>query len=219
MSKEFFTIRQYVEVEMEEKRSRFICNIKRVLNEQEAMDFINEIKQKYKDATHNVYAYITNNGISMRYSDDGEPQGTAGPPVLEVLKRENLNNVAVVVTRYFGGILLGAGGLVRAYGASCKQGIDEAGKVKESEAIIFNINCDYEKYGKITNYLSKKNIIIKETNFTDIVSIEIMSFYEDFQKIRQDMIEMNNGSDIIKIKQEKVTCFINEEGKIMEVPL
>ncbi|MCX7951819.1 MAG: YigZ family protein [Clostridiales bacterium] len=219
MSKEFFTIRQHVEVEMEEKRSRFICNIKRVLNEQEAMNFINEIKQKYKDATHNVYAYITNNGISMRYSDDGEPQGTAGPPVLEVLKRENLNNVAVVVTRYFGGILLGAGGLVRAYGASCKQGIDEAGKVKESEAIIFNINCDYEKYGKITNYLSKKNIIIKDTTFTDIVSIEIMSFYEDFQKIRQDMIEMNNGSDIIKIKQEKVTCFINEEGEIMEVPL
>lgn len=219
MSKDFFTIRQHVEVEMEERRSRFICNIKRVLNEQEAMDFINEIKQKYKDATHNVYAYITNNGISMRYSDDGEPQGTAGPPVLEVLKRENLNNVAVVVTRYFGGILLGAGGLVRAYGASCKQGIDEAGKVRESEAVIFNINCDYEKYGKITNYLSKKNIIIKDTVYTDIVSIEIMSFYEDFQKIRQDMIEMNNGNDIINIKKENVTCFINEEGKIMEVPL
>lgn len=219
MSKDFFTIRQHVEVEMEERRSRFICNIKRVLNEQEAMDFINEIKQKYKDATHNVYAYITNNGISMRYSDDGEPQGTAGPPVLEVLKRENLNNVAVVVTRYFGGILLGAGGLVRAYGASCKQGIDEAGKVRESEAVIFNINCDYEKYGKITNYLSKKNIIIKDTVYTDIVSIEIMSFYEDFQKIRQDMIEMNNGNDIINIKKENVTCFINEEGKIMEVSI
>lgn len=216
MSKDFFTIRQHVEVEMEERKSIFICNIKRITSEQEAMEFISQIKEKYKDATHNVYAYITNNGISMRYSDDGEPQGTAGPPVLEVLKRENLNNVAAVVTRYFGGILLGAGGLVRAYGASCKQGIDVAGKVKETEGVLYEIKCDYDKYGKLTNYLSKKNIIIKDTQFTDIVTVEILSFYEDFQKIRQDVIEMNNGNDMTNIKQQNVTCFINEEGKILE---
>ncbi|MCX7695139.1 MAG: YigZ family protein [Caloramator sp.] len=218
MSKDFFTVKKQVEVEMEERRSIFICNIKRVLNEDEAMDFINEIKAKYKDATHNVYAYITNNGISMRYSDDGEPQGTAGPPVLEVLKRENLNNVAVVVTRYFGGILLGAGGLVRAYGASCKQGVDAAGKVKESEAVIFDIVCDYDKYGKVNNYLSKRNIIIRNTEFTDVVTLEIMAFNNEFQKIRQDLIEMFNGNDIIKVKEEGVTCFVDAEGKIMEVP-
>ena len=127
MTKEGYTILNQVEVSFEEKRSRFICNIKRISDESEAMEFIETIRSKYKDANHNVYAYITNNGISMRYSDDGEPQGTAGPPVLEVLKRENLIDVAVVVTRYFGGVLLGAGGLVRAYGASCKQGVD-AGK-------------------------------------------------------------------------------------------
>ncbi|MBZ4663227.1 MAG: YigZ family protein [Caloramator sp.] len=218
MSKELYTIKKQVEVEMEERRSIFICNIKRVLNEEEAMNFINEIKSKYKDATHNVYAYITNNGISMRYSDDGEPQGTAGPPVLEVLKRENLNNVAVVVTRYFGGILLGAGGLVRAYGASCKQGVDAAGKVKESKAVVFNIVCDYDKYGKVSNYLSKRNIIIRNTEFTEVVTLEIMAFNNEFQKIRQDLIEMFNGNDIIKVKEEGVTCFVDEEGKIMEVP-
>ncbi|SHE84606.1 MULTISPECIES: YigZ family protein [Caloramator] len=218
MSKDFYTVKKQVEVEMEERRSIFICNIKRVLNEEEAMNFINEIKVKYKDATHNVYAYITNNGISMRYSDDGEPQGTAGPPVLEVLKRENLNNVAVVVTRYFGGILLGAGGLVRAYGASCKQGVDAAGKVKESEAVVFNIVCDYDKYGKVSNYLSKRNIVIRNTEFTEVVTLEIMAFNDEFQKIRQDLIEMFNGNDIIKVKEEGVTCFVDEEGKIMEVP-
>ncbi|CDF58346.1 YigZ family protein [Thermobrachium celere] len=218
MSKDFYTVKKQVEVEMEERKSIFICNIKRVTNEEEAMNFINEIKIKYKDATHNVYAYITNNGISMRYSDDGEPQGTAGPPVLEVLKRENLNNVAVVVTRYFGGILLGAGGLVRAYSASCKQGVDAAGKVKESEAIVFELKCDYEKYGKINNYLSKRNIIIKNVEFTEIVTIEIMAFFNEFQKIRQDLIEMLNGNDIINIKEENVTCFVDDEGKIMEVP-
>ena len=218
MSKDFFTVKKQIEVEMEERKSIFICNIKRVINEEEAMNFINEIKTKYKDATHNVYAYITNNGISMRYSDDGEPQGTAGPPVLEVLKRENLNNVAVVVTRYFGGILLGAGGLVRAYSASCKQGVDAAGKVKESEAVVFQLTCDYEKYGKINNYLTKRNIIIKNTEFTEVVTMEIMAFYDEFQKIRQDLIEMLNGNDIINIKEENVTCFVDEEGKIMEVP-
>jgi uncharacterized YigZ family protein len=154
----------------------------------------------------------------MRYSDDGEPQGTAGPPVLEVLKRENLNNVAVVVTRYFGGILLGAGGLVRAYGASCKQGVDAAGKVKESKAVVFNIVCDYDKYGKVSNYLSKRNIIIRNTEFTEVVTLEIMAFNNEFQKIRQDLIEMFNGNDIIKVKEEGVTCFVDEEGKIMEVP-
>ncbi|GFR35210.1 YigZ family protein [Thermobrachium celere] len=218
MSKDFYTVKKQVEVEMEERKSIFICNIKRVTNEEEAMNFINEIKIKYKDATHNVYAYITNNGISMRYSDDGEPQGTAGPPVLEVLKRENLNNVAVVVTRYFGGILLGAGGLVRAYSASCKQGVDAAGKVKESKAIFFELKCDYEKYGKINNYLSKRNIVIKNVEFTEIVTIEIMAFFNEFQKIRQDLIEMLNGNDIINIKDENVTCFVDDEGKIMEVP-
>jgi uncharacterized YigZ family protein len=216
MIKEDYTVLKQVEVSFEEKRSLFICNIKRIKDEKEAMDFIGSIREKYKDATHNVYAYITNNGISMRYSDDGEPQGTAGPPVLEVLKREWLNDVAVVVTRYFGGILLGAGGLVRAYSASCKQGVDAAVKVKRMEGCLFELVCDYDKYGKINNYLKKKNVVIKNTEFLENIKMDIISLRRDFDGIHSDIIEMMNGNDIITLK-ESFQCFVDESEKIMEV--
>lgn len=216
MSKDNYTILKQVEVSLEEKKSVFICNIKRISDEKEAMDFIGEIKSKYKDARHNVYAYITNNGISMRYSDDGEPQGTAGPPVLEVLKRENLNDVAVVVTRYFGGILLGAGGLVRAYSASCKQGIDAGIKVRREEGCSFEIRLDYDMYGKMTNYLQKKNILIKNTEFLENIKMEIICLKSDLENIKCDIMEMMNGKNIIEIKDEFL-CFVDDEGMLMEV--
>ncbi|EYE89604.1 hypothetical protein Q428_00830 [Fervidicella metallireducens AeB] len=216
MSKDNYTILKQVEVSFEEKKSVFICNIKRISDEKEAMDFIGEIKSKYKDARHNVYAYITNNGISMRYSDDGEPQGTAGPPVLEVLRRENLNDVAVVVTRYFGGILLGAGGLVRAYSASCKQGIDAGVKVRREEGCSFEINLDYDMYGKMTNYLQKKNILIKNTEFLESIKMEIICLKSDFEDIKCDIMEMMNGKNIIELREEFL-CFVDDEGMLMEV--
>lgn len=216
MAKINYTILNQAEVSFEDKKSLFICNIKRIENEGEAQQFINNIKQKYKDASHNVSAYITNNGISMRYSDDGEPQGTAGPPVLEVLKREELSDVVVVVTRYFGGTLLGAGGLCRAYSASCKQGIDEAVKVRRTEGCLFKLSCDYEKYGKISNYFTKKNIINKGNEFLENVSMQILCFKDDFENIKSELIEMMNGNNII-YEAEDVICFIDENEKIMEV--
>lgn len=216
MTKEGYTILNQAEVSFEEKRSVFTCNIKRISNEKEAMEFIGSIKEKYKDATHNVYAYITNNGISMRYSDDGEPQGTAGPPVLEVLKREGLNDVAVVITRYFGGILLGAGGLVRAYGASCKQGIDEAKKVKRMDSIIFELSCEYDKYGKVNNYFQSRDVVIIKSEFLEKITILIKCLEKDFGKIHNDIIEMMNGNNIIKVK-EKLLSFVDNEEKLMEV--
>lgn len=216
MTKEGYTVLKQVEVSMEERKSVFICNIKRINDENEAMEFINSIKGKYKDATHNVYAYITNNGISMRYSDDGEPQGTAGPPVLEVLKREGINDVAAVVTRYFGGILLGAGGLIRAYGGSCKQGVDEAKKVKRLDGMTISITCDYEKYGKINNYLQKENVVIKNVDFTDNVTIKLLCLKKEYDSIRGDIIEMMNGKDIINVV-ENLLCFVDENDAIMEV--
>lgn len=216
MNKEYYTVLDQCEVSFEERKSLFICNIKRVENEQEAMEFINSIKEKYKDATHNVYAYITNNRISMRYSDDGEPQGTAGPPVLEVLKREGLNNVAAVVTRYFGGILLGAGGLIRAYGASCKQGVDAARKVKVLEGIESLLEIDYDKYGKINNYLKSKNVIIKNVEFVENIKIKLVCLYKDFENLKGDMFEMMNGNDIIK-QNNKIFCFVNDNDVLMEV--
>ncbi|MEG0129707.1 YigZ family protein [Clostridium sp.] len=216
MIKEDYTILKDMEVSFEERKSLFICNIKRISNEAEAMEFINSIKAKYKDATHNVFAYVTNNKISMRYSDDGEPQGTAGPPALEVLKREGINDVAVVVTRYFGGILLGAGGLIRAYGASCKQGVDAAVKVKRVEGVNFTITCDYEKYGKINNYLQGLNIKIREVVFLENVSIHITGLMCDFDSINADIIEMVNGDNIIEI-ESNIRCFVDEQGLLMEV--
>lgn len=216
MTKEGYTILNQREVSFEEKRSLFICNIKRIGDEKEAMDFIGSIKEKYKDATHNVYAYITNNCISMRYSDDGEPQGTAGPPVLEVLKREGLNDVAVVVTRYFGGILLGAGGLVRAYGASCKQGIDEAKKVKRMDSVIFELGFEYDKYGKINNYFQSKNVVVISSEFLEKITLVIKCLERDFEKIQNDIIEMLSGNNIIKVR-ERLLSFVDDEEKLMEV--
>ncbi|SEF54244.1 uncharacterized protein, YigZ family [Caloramator fervidus] len=216
MLKEDWTVLNQVEVSFEEKKSLFICNIKRVKNEEEAIEFINSIKEKYKDATHNVYAYITNNGISMRYSDDGEPQGTAGPPVLEVLKREGLNDVAVVVTRYFGGILLGAGGLVRAYSASCKQGVDAAKKVKRKKGVEFKIVLDYEKYGKINHYLQNKNVKILNTEYLENIKMNVVCLEENFEKIHSDIIELMNGNDIIKVVGHRLV-FIDENDQIIKV--
>lgn len=216
LTKEGYTILYDKEVSFEERKSVFICNIKRIGNEAEAMEFVNSIKSRYKDATHNVYAYITNNGISMRYSDDGEPQGTAGPPVLEVLKRERLNDVAVVVTRYFGGILLGAGGLVRAYGASCKQGVDEAKKVKRMDSVIFTLQLDYDKYGKVNNYFQSKNVVIMDSTFLEKVELRVKCLDRDFEGIKGDIIEMMNGNDIISIK-DKLLSFVDDEEKLMEV--
>ncbi|TDT47632.1 YigZ family protein [Fonticella tunisiensis] len=216
MKRQDYTVLNQVEVSFEERKSLFICNIKRISDEKEAMDFINSIREKYKDATHNVFAYITNNGISMRYSDDGEPQGTAGPPVLEVLKREGLNDVAVVVTRYFGGILLGAGGLVRAYGASCKQGVDAAKKVKRVEGILFKLVCPYDRYGKINNYFQSRNVVIRETEFLESITMKILCIKKDFEKIHGDIIEMMNGNDIISI-QEELLCFVDDNEVLMEV--
>lgn len=216
MIKEGYTVLKQAEVSFEERRSVFICNIKRIKDEKEAMDFINSIKEKYKDATHNVYAYITNNKISMRYSDDGEPQGTAGPPVLEVLKREGVDDVAAVVTRYFGGILLGAGGLIRAYGASCKQGLDAACKVKRLLCMSINISCDYEKYGKLNNYLQRENVLIKNVDFTEIVKLHIICLKKDIERIRGDIIEMMYGNDGIDVLGEML-CFVDDEEKIMDV--
>ena len=216
MDKPTYTVLKEVRTTMEEKRSIFICSIKRITSEEEAMEFIGSIKAQYKDATHNVYAYITNNGISMRYSDDGEPQGTAGPPMLEVLIREGVNDVAAVVTRYFGGTLLGAGGLIRAYSSSCKQGLDEAVKVRTEKGMVFGMMFDYDRYGRINNYLKSKNIIIKDTVYLEKITLDVKCLEKDYSTIDRDMREMFNGEECLTVK-EAIICFVDEEGKIMEV--
>ncbi|MEG1179529.1 MAG: YigZ family protein, partial [Oscillospiraceae bacterium] len=137
------------------KRSRFIGYATPVATQEQAIEFINSIKSKHWDATHNVYAYVLKDGQTRRYSDDGEPQGTAGMPVLDVLLKEELFDCAVVVTRYFGGIMLGAGGLVRAYSHSAKIAVDAIAIIEISLCVNSRLKCGYTYYGRVSSLISE----------------------------------------------------------------
>ncbi|MBQ3151667.1 MAG: YigZ family protein [Clostridia bacterium] len=169
---EYRTIRQASSDEFVEKKSRFIGYICPVTTQEEALDFIQKIKSKHWDATHNVYAYVLRDGQTRRYSDDGEPQGTAGIPVLDVLLKENLVDCAVVVTRYFGGIMLGAGGLVRAYSHGSKIAVDAGGIVTMCLCDLLTVSCDYNFYGRLSSLIPEMGGIIEDTRFTDVVEVD-----------------------------------------------
>ena len=156
MKESYITVKSSAAAEITEKRSRFIASVKPVSTEDEALEFLNGLKQKYWNATHNVYAYIIEGNNIMRYSDDGEPGGTAGLPVLEILKKEGLTNIIVVVTRYFGGVLLGTGGLVHAYSKSAKAGVEAAEIIEMVLCRRIDIDIDYTLLGKLQNELSKQ---------------------------------------------------------------
>lgn len=163
------------EGEIIEKKSRFIATVRSVQTEKEATDFIEEMKKKYWDARHNCSAFVIGERNELsRCSDDGEPSGTAGKPMLEVLMGAELHNTAVVVTRYFGGVLLGTGGLVRAYTQAVKAGVEnsEIGVMKFGARL--NIGTDYNGIGKILYILGQRGIEVQKSNYTDTVEIEIM---------------------------------------------
>ena len=165
------TLGQYAAEEYIVKRSRFIGYAKPVKSEQEALDFIEEIRKKHWDATHNVYAYSIREGSVKRFSDDGEPQGTAGMPVLNVITQEGITDCVVVVTRYFGGILLGGGGLVRAYSHSAKLGVDAAQIITMAPWFVCTTSCDYTYYGKIETLIRDFGGVMGETDFGENVNI------------------------------------------------
>lgn len=192
--KDFYrTIGREACAELVEKRSRFIASVKPVKTEAEALDFLNSLRQEYWDATHNVYAYIIEENNIMRYSDDGEPSGTAGMPVLDILKKEGLTNIIVVVTRYFGGILLGTGGLVHAYSKCAKLGVTEAGIIDMLLCRKLTISCDYTMLGKIQSELHNMNIIIGETEYTDNVEIPVQIPVNDYDRIKAAIVELTNA--------------------------
>ncbi len=168
---EYKTIEKESCDEFIEKKSRFIGYIKPVTTKEEAVDFINQIKSKHWDATHNVYAYVLRDGQIRRYSDDGEPQGTAGIPVLDVLLKENVVDCVVVATRYFGGILLGGGGLVRAYSHTAKIAVDAGGVVTMKLCALMEVKCDYNFYGRLNSLIPEYGGVIDDTVFQDDVKI------------------------------------------------
>lgn len=196
--KKYVTLGKEAHVEFEERKSVFIGHAKPVKSEPEAVEFISSIKKEYHDATHNVSAYQLSGGSVARYSDDGEPQGTAGVPVLNVIKLSGADDMAVVVTRYFGGILLGAGGLVRAYSAAAKLAVDEAGIVVFEEYVCLKFSCTYSDYQKIQNELPKFGAIIDGSSFTDSVDLQVAvkaNIKDDFEN---RINELTNGRTSVK---------------------
>ena len=191
---EYRTIKEDGQVQEEIKKSRFICHAKRVYNEEEARDFISAIKKEHYKATHNCSAFIVGERSEIkRTSDDGEPSGTAGVPMLGVLENHNLTNVCVVVTRYFGGIKLGAGGLIRAYAGSVALAVKEIGIIEIKEQAGIQIYMTYAQYQEYGNFLKEHNLIELETNFTDQVDTMIFIDKEKKDGIKADLIEFFNG--------------------------
>ena len=201
--KSYKTVKEATQAEFCEKKSVFIGYITPVANEQAAKDFIGKIKKKHADATHNVYAYILEGTEIARFSDDGEPQGTAGMPVLEVIKREGLCGVAVVVTRYFGGILLGAGGLVRAYAKAAKMAIDAAGVCEFRPFREFRLSVDYTHYEKIRKELEPYGVKLDSCDFSDKVVFELAVDCEKYEAFENFVNDFTGASAFFEIKGER----------------
>lgn len=190
----YFTISEAASDSFIEKKSEFIGYIAPIKTNDEAVAFINQIKSMHRKARHNVYAYILREDNISRYSDDGEPQGTAGVPVLEVLQKRGLTDVCVVVTRYFGGILLGGGGLLRAYSHAASIACDAAHIMNMQLCHRLTIKTDYNLYGKINYVLPNFNVIIVNSDFADIVTLEILVISDKLDALRKELTEITNNS-------------------------
>ncbi len=201
----YITIRDFGEDRFEEKKSEFIGYAKRVESEEEAKEFINEIKSMHKQATHNCSAYVIGEKMNIqRYSDDGEPQGTAGIPILEVMKKSNVTDCAIVVTRYFGGILLGAGGLTRAYTKGASIAIKSAGIVEKVNGLKLSFELDYDLFGKVQYICGQNSWHIEDTEYTDKVIVHILCEENISDSIESEIIESTNGKVISRRSEEGI---------------
>ncbi|CAM2781404.1 YigZ family protein [Hathewaya histolytica] len=211
----YFTIKSKANSEFQEKKSIFIGHVKRVNSEEEAKQFIEEIKEKYKDARHNVYAYIIGENMGIqRYSDDGEPKGTGGIPILEVIKKNNITDTVVVVTRYFGGILLGASGLTRAYSKAAVNAIKEAGVVEKIIGAKVNIDVEYELLGKIQYTFSQKNIYIEDIQYSDKVTITVFLELDKIADVEREVMNITSGNGILL--RDDAKYFFKLEDRLYE---
>lgn len=191
---DYKTVAREAQDEFVEKRSRFIGHIKPLKTQEQALEFIAQIKTKYWDATHNVSAYVLREGGVRRYSDDGEPQGTAGMPTLDVLLKEELTDCAVVVTRYFGGTKLGAGGLVRAYSRTAKIAVD-AGKIITMTLFVrLKVECDYSFYGKLTALVPESGGVIENTQFAQEVTAVLRVPAARLEMFNVNLADLSFGS-------------------------
>ena len=190
---------EYGEAEYVVEKSRFIAHVQPVESYEEAQEFVNKIKQEYRDATHNVPAIICGNKQEIQWaSDDGEPSGTSGLPMLKMIAEQDITNVTVVVTRYFGGIKLGTGGLARAYTTAAKAGLEAAGICEIREGCAFVYEFDYSYLAKLQNLAKEGKFEIGETNFTDKVTAEIKCLLESADEIENMMTDLTSGQAIKK---------------------
>lgn len=216
-AKRYKTISHRGKGEYEEKKSIFFASVCPVSSEQEALAFLAEIRAEHPTATHNVYAYhvIDENNVTIqRYSDDGEPSGTSGIPVLDSFRKKDLRNMIVVVTRYFGGTLLGASGLVRCYGKCASLGIIDAGIVERTLSDEVIITCEYSMLGKLKNHFEEFKIPVLDISYLQDVEITVAIPIEYTEKFIAEIVNMTNDTVLIEVGKSKYFD-INENGVIV----
>ncbi len=204
--KEYKTVKHDSVSTLVEKKSKFIASVFPVRTEEEAIEKLNSVKKTYSDATHNVYAYIIDENNIFRYSDDGEPSGTAGMPVLDAMRTKDIVDTLVVVTRYFGGTLLGTGGLVHAYGTCAAEGLKAAEIVTRTLCNRIYIKVDYTLSGKLTHEISKSGYILEDTFYDENVTYVILCKMEDTQKLIADFTEITCGASTITVID---SCYVD----------
>lgn len=203
MAKDYKTVLENASDEFVEKRSRFIGYCKPVKTEQEAIDFINEKRSEHWDATHNVYAYSLREGNIKRYSDDGEPSGTAGMPVLDVIVKNEIFDVVVVVTRYFGGVLLGTGGLVRAYSHGSKIAVEAAKPVIMQNCLVCEARCAYNQYGKVSSLIIGVGAAIDDTVYESDVLVKFHIKPDLLGTLNKKLADATSGEVTVEQKDEQ----------------
>lgn len=199
---EYITVERESADEFVEKKSRFIGTCRPVKTEEEALEFIARLKSQYWDANHNVYAYVLREGNIQRFSDDGEPQGTAGIPVIDTLKKSGVVDAVVVATRYFGGILLGGGGLIRAYSHTASIALAAAKKIVMRECLLLSVSCDYSLYGKAAGLIPELGGVVDDTEFLERVKLSFHLDPEKLPPLEKRLADATSGR-----------CVVQEEGK------
>ena len=193
------TIAQPVSATYIEKKSEFIAQLQPVQTDEEAIAFLDSVRRAHRKARHNVYAYLVREQNTSRYSDDGEPQGTAGMPVLDVLQKNHLTDVCCVVTRYFGGILLGGGGLVRAYSHSTAMAVEAASILEMRRCIPLTLTMDYTMYGKVSYCLPQFEVIQTDSSFDTMVTLSILVQEPQALALQEHLIDLSNGTIQIQV--------------------
>lgn len=214
MLERYKTIYEGGQGEITEKKSRFIANVRLVESEQEALAFLEEMKKKYWDARHNCHAYVVGpNRELTRCSDDGEPSGTAGRPILDVILGEDLYNVAIVVTRYFGGTLLGTGGLVRAYSKAAQEGLANSRIMEKQRGLKLQVTADYNGVGKIQYLAGERDIPIIDSQYTETVKLELLVPLDQVGGIRKAITEATSGR--AQLQENEEVYFAKLDGEYM----